>query len=39
MGRLGRERVEKEFSAQEHIKRILDLYYSLLKSKQGDSKD
>jgi glycosyltransferase involved in cell wall biosynthesis len=35
MGRLGRELVEKEFSAQKHIKRILDLYYSLLKSKEG----
>ena len=39
MGRLGKERVEKEFSAQKHIRRVLDLYYSLLKSKQGDSKD
>lgn len=32
MGRFGRERVEKEFSAQNHVKRILDLYHSLLRN-------
>jgi len=32
MGKLGRERIEKEFSAQEHIKKILSIYHSLLKS-------
>jgi glycosyltransferase involved in cell wall biosynthesis len=32
MGGFGRKRVEKEFSAQKHIERILDLYYSLLKN-------
>jgi glycosyltransferase involved in cell wall biosynthesis len=37
MGGSGRERVEKEFSAQQHIKRILDLYYRLLKIRSGKS--
>jgi glycosyltransferase involved in cell wall biosynthesis len=36
MGKLGRERVEKEFSAQKHIERILDLYSSLLKAKKKE---
>ena len=34
MGRLGRERVEKEFSAQKHIEKILDLYHKFIKSKE-----
>ncbi|NWF52536.1 MAG: glycosyltransferase family 4 protein [Nitrospirae bacterium] len=31
MGELGRARVEKNFLPQEHIKKILDIYYSLVK--------
>ncbi len=31
MGALGRERVEKQFSSQEHIKKILDLYSLFIK--------
>lgn len=31
MGRLGRKRVEEEFSAEKHVKKILDLYHRLTK--------